>query len=275
MNKLVGVLFVGLLVVGCSEDPEVVTDNTQNTDTFVVKEIQEVNTSFVVKHTGTKCGPCGTWGWDMFEDIIDGLGDGANYMAAFSYPGDYIIDVAEDLSEYNGVSGFPTFAVNNKAQLSDARSSGSVNTAQEKQMSLDEANSFSGDVVRANAGVIYRVKDNKLEIRYKVKAFQDLSANNLHVALYINENKVIGRQNGYPDPDNAPHKHLLRAAVDDLTWGKPLGALSVGEEISGEASVELGADWNPDNLEVLSVIYNKSGEDYEFINSSLGALLEE
>jgi hypothetical protein len=104
------------------------------TTTPAVNEISvsETNTSMINKYTGTLCGPCGSWGWDMAVELIDYSKTKAIYVGTFSQnfvAQGFITTTATTWDKALVITGYPTFAVNNVAQLD--RTSG-VNTTSEK-----------------------------------------------------------------------------------------------------------------------------------------------
>jgi hypothetical protein len=275
MKKLLSLFLISsMFFVACSDDTAPPTDGGGTTDPFSISDVAKKNTSFVVKHTGTKCPPCGSWGWDMFAEFIDNIGDDAVYMAPYSYPGIWIIPAATQLASVNGVKGYPTFAANNEAQLSAARAQGKVNTAEEKQMVYDVVNAFVDAPVLANTALIYKIEDGAIQIKYKAKAFQDLTGTT-QVAIYLLENKVVGEQSGHPDGNEAVHKHVMRKAVGDKVWGESITTLASGEEYDSEEMIILDSAWDESHLEIVVVMYSKKGTNYTFINASKGTLITE
>lgn len=236
-------------------------------------EVEERNRPWIVKHTGTNCSPCGSWGWGMFSELSDRFGEDAVYLAAYAYPEDYVTDLAKELSNYNDVQAFPTFSVNNRNILSEARSTGQVNVREERDLAIMRAEGFINDSVIINSAVQGVIQDGKMRIRYKTKAFLEVTITPVYVAVYVLENSITGHQLGHPTPDKAVHKHVFRAAMDGQLWGRNIGALREGDEIGGEAIIPIEEDWNLDNLELIVVTYQKHADTYYFANASKGQLI--
>ncbi len=263
------------LLIGCGPEKIEEVDKNEPVDNFVIHTVDKVNMPFIVKHTGTHCSPCGTWGWDMFEEFTTQFKDEAVFMASYAYGKNYIIDEVTDYSTYCDIKGFPTFTVNNESMLSDARANQSVNVQQEKDLTVAHATKFINGDVLANTAVIYKIEGDDLIIKYKTQAFSDLNGADLRTAIYVNENKVVGHQSGYPTPSLASHKHVMRASMDGKLWGRTVGALGTNEVNEGDAVIPISSEWNRDNLEVIAVIYNKTGSEYKVVNASVGALISE
>lgn len=247
-----------------------------NSDPIANLSVEQTNSSFVAKFTGTNCPPCGSWGWTAFADIIDGTPNSAhvacysqNFVAKY-----FITPEATALDEKYGVTGYPTFGVNGQAQL--ARSSSGVNVAKEIQMCKDAAAAHENGEVAINTAISYKFEDGKIKFFYKTKAFKDMPENN-YLAIYVVENKVVGYQAGNADGANTQHKHVLRKGVNGV-WGIELGAMTQGQEITGSEEMEIGqdpnfgTDWNTDNIEVIGVMRYKVGSAaiYEFANACEG-----
>jgi len=269
MKKLLLFTVAASLFMFSCKDEGSTTEPGGSGDPLAVADVSQKNTSFIVKFSGTNCPPCGTWGWSMFSDIISGVGDdgvfmtnyGQNFVAQL-----FIIDEATTLQNDYGITGYPSFGANGEAKLD--RGSSGVNTAGEKQMVYDAVNDHADAAVKINTGLNFQIADGKINIKYKTKAFEALSGTN-KLAILVLENKVVGYQAGHSEGNNAVHKHVWRAAVDG-TYGKEIGALTAGQEVEGEATVDLDPSWDTENIEVVAIMYEKKGTKHNFLNAAHG-----
>ncbi len=240
-----------------------------SSDPLAVADVSQSNTSFVIKFSGTNCPPCGQWGWSMFSDIISGAGDDAIYMTNYGQnfvAQLFIIDEATTIQDDYGITGYPSFGANGEAKLD--RAGGRVNTANEKQMVYDAVNDHADASVAINTGVNFMIDGDQIKIKYKTKAFEALSGNN-KLAIYVLEDKVIGYQAGHSEGNNASHKHVFRAATDGA-YGADIGALTAGQEVEGDATVDMESSWDADHIEVVAVMYEKKGTKHNFLNAANG-----
>lgn len=271
MKKLlliVPMVLVALLVSNCSKDEG-------GTDKLAVGTVAESNASLVVKFSGSKCPPCGSWGWSMMSDLIAGVNpeDGVMTVYGDNFVADlFIVPEATELQNAWGASGYPHFGAN--GSVTSVSRSGGVNTAAEKAEIFERVNNHKDATVVANTGLKYEIVDGMINMKYKTKAFSELSGDN-YLAIYVVENKVVGAQSGHPDGANTQHKHILRNEVTGNGYGVSIGSLTANQEVSGETSFAMGADWNADNIEIITAIYTKNGTKYEFVNSSRGELVVE
>jgi hypothetical protein len=266
-------LISGVFLFSCKdEEPGGTTNGGGSSDPLAVGAVAETNTSYIVKFTGTNCPPCGSWGWAMFTEFLNNVGVDGVYSAAYSDNFVAALFITNEATSMDGAygaaasgSGYPTFAANGESKLS--RAGGQVNTTNEKQMVYDAVNNHAGAAVKINTGLNWMVEDGKIKIKYKTKAFEAVSG--AHLAIFIQENGVVGNQAGHSEGQFATHKHVLRKSVDGA-FGKSLGDLTAGQEVEGEAEVQLGAEWNGDNIEVIAIMNSKSGTNYTFLNAALG-----
>ncbi len=235
--------------------------------------VTEENTSLIQKFSGTRCGPCGSWGWTFSDEMITfGETDGkALYMGTFSQnfvAEGFITTTASDMDTKwaAGGYGYPIFYVNGSAKAS--RSSG-VNTTAEKTMCKDAMTAQKSAPVVANTGVTYTVADGKMNIKASIKFFKE-STGDYNVAFYVIENDAMWKQSGHPQGANPiPHHYVLRGSANG-TWGAPAltGTIKAGDfkDLTGEMVVD--PSWAMANVSVYAVIWKKNGTNYEFVNVS-------
>lgn len=265
-------LAMGAMVfAGCSkEDSGDDTPKTPEAPKPVV-EVAKVNTSLLQKHSGTKCPPCGQWGWTMATELKSYSEGRALYLGTFSnnfVSEGFKTSVADDMESKWGVTGFPTFTVNGEPKLD--RPSGSVNTTNEKKMCKDAIDDFEAEDVIANTGVKYTVADGKMKITSSVQFFK-AAEGDYNVALYIVENQAMWKQSGHATGATTaiPHDYVLRGSANG-TWGKVQmsGTIAAGavKDFTGEMVID--PSWKMENVSVYAVLWKKKGSKYEFVNVS-------
>src|ERR1700752_2435008 len=77
---LFGILVAVLSLTNCKKETTAPPANTGAPSITVAEE----NTALVNKFTATWCGPCGSWGWDLFENVIEENANDAIYMGTYS-----------------------------------------------------------------------------------------------------------------------------------------------------------------------------------------------
>lgn len=278
MKKLfILTVIAAFFFAGCSDSPEDPNPNNNNTngDPIANLVVPETNTSLVVKFSGTNCPPCGGWGWGAFSEIIAGTSDNSVHLIAYSsnfVAEHFITPEATALDDAQSITGYPSFSVNDVPRLD--RPNGSVNVTNEKKMCIDAAAAHAAAPVEMSAAISYEIKDGKIHIYYKVKAFKDMPEDN-YFAIYVLEDKVKQYQAGYPDANNAIHKHVLRKGVDGA-WGIQLGAMTSGQVVTGTKEVTINEDystgltWNEDNIEVIGIMRYEVSSVKVFVNACEG-----
>lgn len=273
MKKLLYLFIAGsMLTVACKDDSSKEDPTPAPTPTPAVAVVKE-NTALLQKFSGTRCGPCGSWGWEMSDELI-AYGEGkALYMGTFSenfVAQGFITTEATTMDKKWGVTGYPTFSVNGKLELS--RTSSGVNTTQEKQMCKDDMDEFSSDLVTANTGVKYTVADGKMLISASVKFFEKAQGD-YNVAFYIVEDKAMWAQSGNTASNGTtpiPHHYVLRGSTNG-TWGESVFSGTIEADAFKDVTSEMVVNpaWNMDNIDVYAVIWKKTGSDsYKFVNVS-------
>jgi hypothetical protein len=262
---------VSLTFASCSKE-------STTASTPVVNEISvpETNTSMLNKYTGTLCGPCGSWGWDMAVELIDYSKSKAIYVGTFSQnfvAQGFISTTATtwDKALTGSSLGYPTFAVNNVAQLD--RTSG-VNTTSEKAKCKAVVDAHKIASVMANVGFTTSWKQDAegfwtVDIKSRTKFFKD-NTGEFYLGCYLLEDKAKWNQSGHTPSTNVEHHHVLRLAVGGLDYGELIssGAVTAGKSIEKSFTSLILKTYVKENMEVLFVIWKKNGAKYEFVNAS-------
>ncbi|PCJ66053.1 MAG: hypothetical protein COA58_08240 [Bacteroidetes bacterium] len=269
-------LVASMFLFGCGPD-DTTTDPDNgggSTDKLAVTAVTKENKSLVVKYSGTNCPPCGTWGWAMMAELVDAVEGEAVAMTAYGQnfvAENYIISEATTLQNAWGATGYPHFGANGSVTSID-RGSG-VNTTAEKDEIYQRVNDHKAADVVANTTLNYEIVDGKINMKYLSQAYSAVDAP--YLAIYVLENKVKGYQSGHSEGNGALHKFVLRAeATGGKGYGSSIDGLNVGSTVSGEATLDIDSDWDESHLTIGVVMYNKVGTKYEFVNASLGNLVE-
>ncbi|MBI1308100.1 MAG: Omp28-related outer membrane protein [Bacteroidetes bacterium] len=274
LRNLIWVGIAALMFTACKEDEGVKktddTNNTENTDnTPAPIVVSETNMSIINKMTATWCGPCGAWGWTLFEEIIAATENDAVEMGTY---GD------KNSNYYNATSqafktaqapsaGWPAFCVNgyNKTEYA---SNGGIYTTTTKTNVLTEVSRFKAAECVVSAGYRDTIIDGKIKIDVKTKFFKDgEEAYNYYVGAYVIEDKVVGYQNSIGN--NASHHHVLRSSMTgDNVWGVAVGnGKAAGSEFDTSFEMAVDPSWNTENLEYAVIIWKNIGPKYMFVNA--------
>lgn len=238
----VAALFLMGSVALTSCQKEVVVDETSSD--FL--EVKESNSSFLAKHTGTWCAPCGGWGFTTFQSQIDTYGDSEVLVAVVSGSlgganNEYFFDAYASALD---ISATPTFHAN----LGKTTSGALV------------ADHKAAPVV-ANSNYDLTIVDGKIKVKTTTKFFQDLSGEDYYIAPYIIVNNIVADQAGNPDGANTVHKKSLvdiatPVGLDDNAFGYKIasGDIRNGYRVNLEAEADFNPSWNESDVSVAILI---------------------
>lgn len=240
-TPVAALFFIGTLgLTSCKK--EVVVDGTSSN--FL--EVSESNSSFLAKHTGTWCGPCGGWGFTNFQSQIDTYGDTEVLVAVVSGSlgganNEYFFDAfATALS----ISATPTFH-------------GNLGQTTNSQLVTDH----QAAPVVANSNYELIIADGKIKVKTTTKFFQDLSGEDYYIAPYIIVDGIVANQTGHPDGANTVHKKSLvdiatPLGLDDQPFGYKIasGEIRSGYRVNLEAEADFNAAWTEDQVSVAILI---------------------
>jgi hypothetical protein len=226
-------------------------------------EAPQTNLPVITKIAATWCPPCGSWGWDFFEHLLEDNSEDAIFMAVH-HSGDLVNPTATALTSNLNASSQPRFFFNNEDQ---GVSSGNV-TAKRTQIS-SAVNQFSQGMPVVQTGLDASWNGTTLNVEYNTEFFQNASGE-YYLAFYVLEKLVIAQQASIGS--NAQHEQILRTEVNGDNFGSQLtsGSVISGEVFSGMVSMDLGS-YDTDNLEIAALIYKKSGSTYTVINANKDA----
>lgn len=233
-----------------------------STCSLFAQDVPETQTPLVSKITATWCINCGTWGWDLFEELIDENKDKAILLATH-YSGDLNTPVGEAFADNWGVFAQPRFILNDE----DKRASRS-NAASKITEITGEIADMSAQSPVANVGFYAEMVDGKIEVQTKTKFFQEATGE-YYLGVYTVEEGVVNNQSG--QGANTVHKTIMRASFDADAFGSRLSmmnTLGAGMEFTNTHSIDIDSDWNTDKVSVIAMIWKKEGDKYAFVNAN-------
>lgn len=104
--------------------------------------------------------------------------------------------------------------------------------------------------------IIKRVEGRDLKIKVRVRIEKALANKQLHLGVYVTENKVAAYQEGIGTTFS--HMYVLRGAATPGAWGVNLGSgsFAVGQVLEYEGSFPINPFMNANNLIVNAVVYD-------------------
>jgi len=225
--------------------------------------VSDKKVAFVVKQTATWCGPCGTWGWDLWSDVLtdNTLPEFGAAQVHSSTASELTCPAAVEVAAfYEASTGVPSFYVGPVNQTQS--SGGGINVS--GTLARIKAVIRAYDRLDAKVGVGYSATLNNdvIDISAKVKAFSDVSTEH-YLAVYVLEKDVVNYQNG--QGNDAVHKIVLRDALTPNGYGNLIkaGSISAGEEFDYTFSYTVPANMNAENVRLAMVIWEKDGSEWK------------
>lgn len=221
----------------------------------------------IVKIAASWCPPCGGWGWSFFDDIYDDNKEDAIFLSVH-HSGEHTNSAASEITSNFSVFGQPRFILDGTDQ-----NVSSSNVSMKRTEIEDKVANELNSAPTIQAGIDATYSDNVLNVDWSVKTFDNLSGE-YYVSFYLVEKVHVGYQASIGN--DAQHKALLRGELSGSTFGELLfnGTATTGDVFNGDIQASL-EDYNPENLEIVSVIWNKVGNTYEVANTNVDDNVEE
>ena len=224
------------------------------------QEVTQVQKSVITKRTATWCPYCGTWGWELFEGLIEDNSEKAVLIAAH-FGGSQLETTtsAEYLANLGG-AGQPRFFLNNDLQSASASTIADTRASIKQQV---DANYLLQPI--ANSGSYSSFDGNMLNIQTRTVFFQQAEGE-FYLGVYLIEDDVLNSQAG--QSGEVMHHYVMRDAATSTTFGDLLGSgtIAAGSEFTANYSVDV-SDYVPANLDVVTIIWKKEGAFYQFVNA--------
>lgn len=211
----------------------------------------------VFKFTETWCGPCGTWGWNLANNVVDSIGDNGYYVGVM---GSSALSLdANCWSPFQSnfiLDGYPTFVVN------DVKSLTFFSTIKGKYEQFAAMEPLASPAGYAN------ISGNSISVTTKTK-FWSAANGVFYLAAFLIEDKVKAEQLG--QTGIVEHHFLMRGSMmpDFFPWGQSLasGAIAANTEYSKTFTMPLNPGWVKSNISVLLIVYKKVDDKYVFVNA--------
>ncbi len=224
------------------------------------QQVEQVQRTLLTKKTASWCSKCGTWGWQMFEGLLDQNSNKAVLFAAH-YSGDLINNTAIAITDNFGGAGQPIFYVNNEDQFVN---SGNVSAKLDEVRGQVDANFQQAPL--ANAGIEATLAGTELTIKTKTRFFQ-ATEGKYYLGLYILENNLVSPQAA--NSNTAIHQKVLRTAVTTDHFGQLIadGTVPVDTEVDHTFTYQMPSGLTKENTEIAIVIWKVAGGDFEVVNT--------
>lgn len=205
------------------------------------------NTPVMSKVTATWCSNCGSWGWGFMEDMKDEFVDGPGIVLGVHYSGDLANSTAEWWASTLNSSGQPKFYMNNDL-LSVNRNNWSDEVSNVVSMADDIASAAADGRFEYDRILL---DNDVLMVTVNVTAMPSGNGT-INLANYVYENNVLYEQAGLSGMVN--HPNVLRS-----TMGPDFSGMTITDVGTYEFRMDIPADWDQDELGVLTVIWSDEG----------------
>ncbi len=235
-------------------------------------QAQEISTdqwTIMTKTSATWCGNCGSWGWDMFKDLIEDNADKNVIIWSSHNSGDLDNEASIDINTGWGSAGQPQFFVN-----SDEFDINQGNPDQSRAQINSYIDALVGFGALAGVGVDATYDGETLSVTAKAEFLSDLADGDYRLAVYLLKDHVISNQASIGS--NADHRYVLTDKITESSFGEQIveGAVQSGATYTVEASKDI-ADIDLENDEVVVILWNLRVDGvYAFFNANRNSITE-
>lgn len=228
--------------------------------------VPETQMTLITKVAADWCPPCGGWGWDLFEEILEDNAEKAIIVAAH-YSGNLKTDAAVAFAANFGATSQPRFFVNETDMNANSGNGASVRASVQTMV---DNNATVSPIAQSGIQAIY-TPDNLATISINTKFFQ-AAEGEYYLGIYHIKKLTIAPQAN--QPDDAQHHALLDEEIDPNAtgeFGNLLASGSISAEDAFTSSVMLSIDsesFDYENYEVAAIIWKKVGDKFQFVNGN-------
>jgi hypothetical protein len=226
---------------------------------IIAQDIDATQRTLVTKKSATWCTFCGSWGWNLYQQVYDDYDDEI-LLWTHHFSGDLSNSIGIAMAGNFSSGGQPVFFVNNDNVNANSNVSASKSNIDLLVETLNGFPSFVG------IGAEAKYNGDKLTLKLKAKFYEDQEQGEFYVGAYLIEKSRIAFQQS--QGSNANHKnYLLRSLMDD-NFGELISdaPITTETEFEKEVSINMPNNTNFDNLEVATIVWNKANGKYIFIN---------
>ena len=292
MKKILYLILIGFFTFSACKDDETVSPEPN--DPLAVGDVSEDNTAMFNVYGATYCWNCYEPTGSYMQTVMDLAGD---EMLSFKMAGNYtyaslgVTDEATELvnnsrAEHGGIRGFAAYTLNNRDWGYLANSEGQIAFADAANAAVDFGRSSE---VKANVASKFSLDGKKFKLKYKFKAFEDLTSTH-SVAFYVIANDMDAWY--WPGTSGAPlemgkWKPFLLGSLNGTFGAQDINDLKSEETFegevefnaedlqfdmstvrSGESNIEITEDLLS-RADIFAVIWNKENANFNsFVNCS-------
>lgn len=240
-----------------------------STTVFSQIEVEQKQRSLIMKRTADWCVNCGTWGWDYFKDLIDETSDNTSILAAH-HSGFLQTNVSFELT--NSLDGFgqPNFYFGK--DLIAVGGTSWMSVKEEIKQAIDDL--YDNGSPDAAIGLRLSIDSgNEMLLESKTVFYEDMN-HDIYVSFYVVRNNIIAYQDGIGE--DAVHQKVLRLELSHQPYGSLLveGPIEAGQEIDYEVPFRLGDNFDLSNMELIAVLWEKDGDNYNYVNTNKTSNIE-
>ncbi|MCB0706878.1 MAG: hypothetical protein KDC34_16295 [Saprospiraceae bacterium] len=234
---------------------------------FFAQEVSEVQMTLLTKRTATWCPNCGTYGWELFTNILADNSEKAIIIAAH-YGGSDLETLTSGLFATNFPGGGqPKFFVNNANQAI------TPSTIDDARISIqNQVNLFYQQPPQAAFGLSITEEAGTYTVGGLVRFLAELEGD-FQLGIYQVEKTVIANQS--QQGANAEHKQVLTYPLTGGDLSEPLfsGLVTAGTDFNFSYDLVNPAD--ADNIEIVAILWELDGDGkLQFINGAKKDLID-
>lgn len=228
------------------------------------QEVNKNNWVLIHERTATWCPFCGTWGWDVKQQILSQFANENVIFMAVHHSGDLMNPTSAEFGNNFGGSGQPLFFVDG-VNINIA-SNNIATKLQETQWEIDYK---KNETTMAGVGLKATLDqaNQSLIVAAEVEFLAEVEAGDYYFGLYLLEDVLANQANR---TGMQLHKNVLRRSLLDNVFNNPLqfGKIDQGTTFTFSTSTS-GLTAAKENYRVVGIIWTKANNKYLFFNANM------